>query len=110
MTMNVSISFCPTDLTDLEVGNEGSVLDPDALLDRLRSWLLTKYPEAKICLQVGYRQGNRWARAWDSTFMGTALRHEAEDLAKDLLDEFFAEHLADSDLYKNSPQDLTDES
>lgn len=104
--MNVSISLCPT---DLEVGSEGDWLEPDVLLDRMRSWLLTKYPEAKIYLQVGYHQGDRWARAWDSTLISYRPRQESEELGADLLEEFFAKHLSDPDLYTYRPQEPNDE-
>jgi hypothetical protein len=58
MTMKIQVSICPT---ALEFPN-GDRIDEGRLLDRLRSFITERHPDATItCLQVGRRQGDAWA-------------------------------------------------
>jgi hypothetical protein len=55
----ISISICPT---RLEAGN-GDVLDEDSYLDAIRQAVADNWTNARItCLQIGYDQGDDWAR------------------------------------------------
>jgi hypothetical protein len=92
--MKVSISICPT---DLEVGSEGDVYDEAALLEALREFIearLGKLAEI-VCLQVGHRQGDKWARIDGDEEAGAAL-----------LADFFEDHGADEDLFVTEPEPI----
>lgn len=86
--MNISISICPT---DLEFGC-GDRYDADALLDAIREFIEERHPNARIsCLQIGPRQGAEWA----------TIDNDA-DAGERLLEDFFAKHGADEDLFADA--------
>ena len=83
--MNVSISICPTELEF----DDGSRYDEQALLDAIREFVTKRHHGATITtLQVGYRQGDAWARV------------DGDDEAGgELLAAFFEEHGTDEELF-----------
>ena len=84
-TVNVSISICPTDMEF----NDGSVYDEHALLDAIRAFVMQRHPTARITtLQVGHRQGDKWARVDGDSAEG-----------RELLSAFFEAHGADESLF-----------
>lgn len=71
--MNVSISICPT---SMEFAN-GDRYSETALLDAIRQFVMKRHPQARItCLQVGYRQGDEWARIDGDDEAGDELMQE----------------------------------
>lgn len=83
--MNISISICPT---SLEYAN-GYTYDQKRLLAAIRAFIEQTHPGATIsCLQIGYRQGDEWARI-DGDI----------DAGDELIGEFFEQHGADEDLF-----------
>lgn len=85
--MRISISICPT---EMEVGGEGHLYDEAALLEAIREFIearLGKLAEI-VCLQVGHRQGDRWARIDGDEQAGAAL-----------LADFFEDHGTDESLF-----------
>ena len=85
--MKVSSSICPT---DLEVGSEGDRYAEAALLEAIREFIEARLGKlAEItCLQVGHRQGDKWARIDGDEEAGEAL-----------LADFFEDHGSDEDLF-----------
>jgi hypothetical protein len=51
---HIDVSIDPTDLMDN--------MAPDLLEDAVRETLETEYPDAKIEVQIGFRQGDGWAK------------------------------------------------
>ena len=83
--MKISSSICPTELEF----NNGDRYDEVALLEAIRRYVMERYPTATIaCLQVGHRQGDKWA-----TIDGDS------DSGNDLLVEFFNDHGTDENLF-----------
>ena len=90
--MKISISICPT---EMEVGSEGHLYDETALLEAIREFIearLGKLAEI-VCLQVGHRQGDKWARIDGDEESGAAL-----------LADFFEDHGIDEDLFLAPPE------
>ena len=90
--MKISISICPT---EMEVGSEGHLYDETALLEAIREFIearLGKLAEI-VCLQVGRRQGDKWARIDGDEESGAAL-----------LADFFEDHGIDEDLFLTPPE------
>lgn len=86
--MNISISICPT---SLEYAN-GDTYDHELLLEAIREFIEKKHPSATIsCLQIGYRQGDEWARVAGD-----------EDVGDELIGEFFEQHGSDEDLFEET--------
>lgn len=87
--MKVSISICPT---DLEVGSEGDRYDEAALLEAIHEFIEARLGSlAEVeCLQVGLRQGDKWAKIDGDEKAGAAL-----------LTDFFDDHGTDEDLFVN---------
>ena len=82
--MIIKISLCPTELEF----NNGDRYHPQKLMDAMRTFLAKKYPRATVELQIGYRQGHKWAYA-----NGNA------DWGKELVEEFFSKHGNDEELF-----------
>ena len=85
--MDISISICPT---DLEVGSEGHMYDESKLLPAIREFIEARFGKAAniTCLQVGFRQGDNWARI------------DGDDEAGgELLEEFWQAHGSDPELF-----------
>lgn len=71
--MNVSISICPT---SMEFASGDRYSEP-ALLNAIRQFVMKRHPNARItCLQVGYRQGDEWARVDGDDEAGCELMQE----------------------------------
>lgn len=85
--MKISISICPT---DMEVGSEGFMYDETALLEAIRAFVEARLGASAeiVCLQVGHRQGDKWARIDGDAEAGAAL-----------LADFFAAHGTDENLF-----------
>jgi hypothetical protein len=81
----ISISICPTELEF----TDGSRYDEQTLLDAIREFVTRRHPDATITtLQVGYRQGDAWARV------------DGDDEAGgELLAAFFEEHGTNEELF-----------
>jgi hypothetical protein len=74
--MTVSISICPTSMEF----PDGSRYDEDLLLDAIRAFVNKRHPEARItCLQVGYRQGDEWAKIGGDEEAGNEFMQEFWD-------------------------------
>lgn len=57
-TTHIHISICPT---NMEIGDDGDILDEDNLFDAIREVVKRCWPDAVFdLLQVGYRQGDEW--------------------------------------------------
>lgn len=92
--MKVSISICPT---EMEVGSEGHMYDEAALLEAIREFIdarLGKRAEI-VCLQVGHRHGDKWARIDGDEKAGAAL-----------LADFFEDHGTDEGLFVTEPEPI----
>jgi len=92
--MKISISICPT---EMEVGSEGHLYDEAALLEAIREFIearLGKLAEI-VCLQVGHRQGDKWARIDGDDEAGAAL-----------LADFFEDHGSDESLFVSEPEPI----
>jgi hypothetical protein len=92
--MKISISICPT---EMEVGSEGDRYDEAALLEAIREFIearLGKVAEI-VCLQVGHRKGDEWARIDGDDEAGAAL-----------LADFFEDHGSDDDLFVAKPEPI----
>jgi hypothetical protein len=92
--MDISISICPT---HLEVGSEGDMYDEAALLHAIREFVEAKLGKSAniTCLQVGFRQGDQWARIDGDAFDG-----------QELLSEFFGLYGNDEDLFVPQPEPI----
>jgi hypothetical protein len=90
--MKISISICPT---DLEAGSEGDRYDEAALLEAIREFIEARLGTVAeiVCLQVGHRQGDKWARIDGDEESGAAL-----------LADFFEDHGIDEDLFLTPPE------
>jgi hypothetical protein len=81
----ISISICPTQMEF----NDGSLYDEDALLDAIRRFILGRHPGATIAtLQIGYRQGDAWAKV-----------NGDEEAGRELLADFFDRYGTDEELF-----------
>jgi hypothetical protein len=80
----IDISLCPT---TLECGE--SHYDESRLLASIRQWFAARHPEARISVQVGYRQGDEWATIDGNREAG------AEAMA-----EYWEQHADDDSLYE----------
>jgi hypothetical protein len=85
----IDISIDPV---NLEI--DGYLYDQDALLDAIRDYVLARHPDAHFAtLQIGYRQGDGWARI------------DGDDEAGgELLEGFWQAHGSDEDLFERNPQ------
>ena len=85
--MDISISICPT---ELEVGSEGHMYDEAKLLPAIRKFIEARFGNAAniTCLQVGFRQGDKWSRIDGDAFAGD-----------ELLSEFFGLYGTDAELF-----------
>jgi hypothetical protein len=92
--MDISISICPT---ELEVGSEGHMYDEGALLDAIREFIEAKLGKAAniTCLQVGFRQGDQWARIDGDAFAG-----------QELLSEFFGLYGTNEEMFVPTPEPI----
>lgn len=87
----IEISLDPT---DLEFTN-GDRYDPDKLLDAIKEFALSCYPDATfVTLQVGYRQGDCWYRVNGDREEGNSL-----------MEQFWHARAADEDLFTDTEED-----
>jgi hypothetical protein len=82
----VDISICPL---SLEAGDSGDIRDGDLVVASIRQWFAARHPEARISVQVGYRQGDEWATIDGNREAG------AEAMA-----EYWEQHADDDSLYE----------
>jgi len=86
--MKINISLCPT---DMEIN--GDSLNEAAVFAAIRAVVAEKYPDARVALQVGYRQGDEWYQinGRDSaelcTLISEGLDWSDEDLYESRADE-----------------------
>jgi hypothetical protein len=84
----ISISICPT---TLEFAS-GDMYDGDKVLDAIREFAAEHFPEgaAFSTLQIGYRQGDDWAKVDGDEEAGAAF-----------MDAFWTGRTADASLFVN---------
>ena len=74
--------------------------DEVALLDGIRKFIATRFGKAAniTCLQVGFRQGDQWARIDGDAFAG-----------QELLSEFFGLYGSNEELFVPQPESIAAE-
>jgi len=69
----IDISICPTTLED----TDGNQIDQDAYMALVRRVVADHWPDARITIQIGHRQGDEWY-----TVNGRASRELREYIAE----------------------------
>lgn len=82
--MKIDISLCPS---ELQFPN-GDTYDEEKLCEAISYFCSERYPNADVSVQVGARQGHKWA-----------LVNRDEEEGFSLLDSFFMKHGCDSHLF-----------
>lgn len=83
----VSISLCPTELEF----NNGDRYNHQKLIEAIKNYIETKFNDVYIItLQVGYKQGQKWAYINNDKEQGSQL-----------LSEFFGTYGTDDELFEN---------
>lgn len=90
-TTYIDISICPT---DLEGGDSGDIRNERRVIKSVVRFAAARHPEAMITVQVGHRQGDKWA----------TINHNPE-LGRELMADYWEAHADDDSLYETDGDD-----
>jgi hypothetical protein len=83
---SIDISICPT---SLEAGDSGDIRDGDLVVASVTKFAEARYPDCRVSVQIGYRQGAAWALVGGSAEAGRLL-----------MEDYWEQHADDDSLYE----------
>jgi hypothetical protein len=79
--VSIDIGICPT---ELEAGDGGDIRDGDRVVESVKAYARNLYPNATLIeVQIGWRQGSKWAFVGDSAEAGRILMDDYWDAHAD---------------------------